>query len=666
MEQVPPSNNGTHPYSYTYEDERAARTVEQMSSIQEVTEYSNSRSALASRSTKSTLMWPFHNRRASEAPSTTLSSRLGRFRSGTWNSRSILRSFDDTSSIDESLIPDYVINFLRGETPESLARKKEARQWVERNAMITPQRDTLTSSQLIEMSNPFASRTNLTGGESSQQGGLRRHFSGWRGGVVASTLLAFLILIVGIVGIILVAIKTKALPGQLAIYSGDCSAATRISIGIHAVINVFTVALLAGANYVFQVVTSPTRQEISEAHERHRWFNIGVSSLRNFANVSRLRALIGAAVLLVAVGIQVIFNAVIYPNQSGENGCAVNVNGTMLAIAALLNLILVVTMVVVLARTSFDPIATLGDAIRSFLIEPEPTTANASLMTKQDLQRGRWGADATKSIAARSHYWLEAPSLTRWILTILSWLAIAGPTAAAIALLAPSSSAGIRTPFGTATADTTFSFPAPANATQLALVAALPQLLLAILYLVMNTLLTTYFLSHELSLFATGDARPLRVSSRRVGVQTSSLHLSLPQPASLLLLATFAALGLVLSQAAFLKVISASLEQPRVAFNPLALLVLLALLVGVLFCVLALGIRRTPVAGRGSNALALAGGASSSALISARCHAAYSEGELWLGPVAWGVVREASGRGPGQCAFTGRDAGAPDPEGEYA
>ncbi|KAJ2975513.1 hypothetical protein NUW58_g8331 [Xylaria curta] len=379
------------------------------------------------------MLWPFHHRNTSEAPSTTTrSSRLGRFRSGTWGSRGVLRAFDDTASIDQSLVPDYVINFMRGETPESLARKQEARKWGERNVTITPPRRNTFNSHLVEIGNHLASVTGPSG-TGSQQSDLRRHFTGWRGGIVYNTLLTFLILVVGIISLILVVTRTKVFSGQLAIYSGDCSTANRINTGVHVVINVFTVVLLAGANYVFQILTSPTRREISEAHSRKEWLDIGVSSLRNVVHVSKFRAIVGATTLLIAIAIQVIYNAVIFLTQGTQNECAVSVNGSMLAIVALLNVVLFLTMAVILTRSSFNPLATLGDAIRSFLRIPDDTTNNACLMTKTDLQQGRWGSDVTKQCVPRNHYWFEAPSLTRWILIVLSWLVVAGPTAAALA-----------------------------------------------------------------------------------------------------------------------------------------------------------------------------------------------------------------------------------------
>ncbi|KAI8629916.1 hypothetical protein F5Y19DRAFT_63135 [Xylariaceae sp. FL1651] len=684
MEQIviPPRNHGGHSFRYTYDDEGDIRNVERMSSIQEATEYTASRSGLASRSTKSTLLWPFHNRKASESPSTPRSSRLGRFRSGSWHSRNLLRSYDDTASIDQSIVPDYVINFMRGETPESLARKKEARKWGERGVTITPRRDTL-SSHLVELGNYFSSTTDLTRGigNGSQRSDLRRHFTGWRGGVVYNTFLAFLILVIGIISLILVITRTKVFSGALAIYSGNCSMASQINIGIHVVINVFTVVLLAGANYVFQVLTSPTRREIAAAHDRKRWLDIGVTSLRNFFYVSGFRAAIGAVLLLVAIAIQVIYNAVIFSTQITPDECAVSISSSMLAIVALLNIVLVISMAIILTRSSFDPIATLGDAIRSFLRMPDHMTSNASLISKTDLQQGRWGPNEAKQYTVAKHYWLQAPSLTRWVLTISSWLIVGAPTAAALALMAQASSENVHTPLGTATPETIYHFPIPIETTQLALVAALPQLLLGILYLSTNALLTTYFLSHELSLFAVGP-RSLRVSSNPAGAQTASLYLSLPRPVSWLLLAIFAALGFVLSQAVFPIVSSSALpagqQQPNptpgIAFNVQGLLILLALLVSLLLFIVGLGLRRTPAAvpagdGDGGetkgNPLALRG-SSCSAVISARCHPVRGEGEFWLGPVAWGVVDEGTDARPGRCAFTGNAAGHVDAGKLYA
>ncbi|KAI1631704.1 hypothetical protein F4809DRAFT_149808 [Biscogniauxia mediterranea] len=306
--------------------------------IQEDGEYTSSRSAMpSSRDTRPTIQWPFHNRTNSEVASSPRSSRLGNFfhnrspsgvpstlgsgswfgstnrlgmfRPSNWQPKSFFRPSDDAVSIDRSIVPDYIVNFMRGETPETLARKREQRKWGERGVEITSRRDTLTS-HLVEYGQFYSSSTELTGGmngrsNSSARTGLRRHFTGWRGGVVFNTLLAFIILVVGIICLILVITRTKLISGESAIYSGNCTTANNINIGIHVVINVLTIAILSGANHVFQVLSSPTKQEVSAAHENKWWLDIGVPSLRNLIHISGFRVALGVVVLLIAVVTQI-------------------------------------------------------------------------------------------------------------------------------------------------------------------------------------------------------------------------------------------------------------------------------------------------------------------------------------------------------------------------
>ncbi|KAI0473140.1 hypothetical protein GGR56DRAFT_698130 [Xylariaceae sp. FL0804] len=691
----------------------------------EGTDYTTSRSHLQSRDTKHTGAWPFHHRNTSEVASTMKSIRFAKFRPANWTPPSIFRQRDaDAVSIDASIVPDYVINFMRGETPETLARKKERKNWGERGVEVTdkPYRGSL-ASHLVEFGYFGSSSTaNLhrgINGDGSE--GSRKHLIGWRGGILSNIFLSVLTLVVGIICLILVLTRTNASSGGTAIYSGSCTKANHVNIGIHAVINVFTVALLAGANYAFQVLSSPTRPELSEAHDKKRWLDIGIPSLRNLTHISPYRAVIATVVVLGAVATQVIYNAVIYTSSSTSQTCTVYANGLLLGIAALLNLLMVVAFVLVFTLTSFKPLATLGDAIRSFLQVPDSNTMGACLLTKADVRRGRWGGGEPRSFTARNHYWIQTPSPARWCLTIFSWLAVFVPAVAALALMIQASRDGSLSPFGRASSDNTFELPpsssssssslsttTPYSTTQVAVIAALPQLLLAVLYLTTNSLLTTYFLSQECALFALGP-RCLRVSAGPRAAQTTSLYLTLPRPVSWLLLLVFAALGLVLSQALFPAATAAaaagtttSTAISAVSLSSAALLALAALLAALLVAVvLGLGLRLTPAAavalpssasasggpskkdrsGRPSalrgNPLALPGGACS-AVLAARCHGHVGrcEGELWLGPVGFGVVREEAladggGRGGGQqqaatCGFTAGTMGSVDAAGVYA
>lgn len=58
----------------------------------------------------------------------------------------------------------------------------------------------------------------------------------------------------------------------------------------HVFINALSTILLAGSNYTMQVMSSPTRSEIDEAHIKGEWLDIGLLSPRNLGFSSRRRA----------------------------------------------------------------------------------------------------------------------------------------------------------------------------------------------------------------------------------------------------------------------------------------------------------------------------------------------------------------------------------------
>ncbi|KAK4241300.1 hypothetical protein C8A03DRAFT_41246 [Achaetomium macrosporum] len=626
---------------------------------------------------------------------------------------------------------------------------------------------------------------------------------GWRAGVAMIVLATFAILIAGFVCLV-VAISGVSLEeaGRSAIFAGSCATARGIDWGLHAAINVLVVALVAGANYTFQILSSPTRSEVTAAHQGREWLDIGVPSFRNLGRIRGSRTLLAVVLLATAVSTQMLYNAVIFVSQtapalkavvvgesflegssfsdddpdtvgglshpellllqrraaraelvrlstamcidqfsgpfqeeysvvlliSNNNGpplsrtpggsnirtntgdiqyclaqpapaptCEVNLNASLLGSVALLNSIgFVATAAVLFKRpSSFRPLATLGDAIASFLEEPDPTTQGTCLLSKADVRQGRWPLIEAKFWVPKNHYWLHSVSFPRWVVAFSIWATCVGLTAAALAISVPDDDPAARlSPFSTASPHALIPLPATTPAAAAAVVASLPQLLLAALYFATNALLTSYFLSHESSLFATGPARPLRVSANPVGSQTTSLHLTLPRPVSALLMALFAGMSFVLSQS-FFAVSVALVDTPLISSSPpsnpnnhplkttktivalgtsgVALLTLLSLLTLLAAGILTLGLRRAPAAAgtadqRGKmvgNPMALPAG-SCSAVISARCHPLARERrreeggrgqQLWRKPIMWGVVREGVGFAPSHCGFTAGRAG---------
>ena len=60
---------------------------------------------------------------------------------------------------------------------------------------------------------------------------------------------------------------------------------------------VFAFVLIAGANYISQVLVSPMREEVDAAHQQQDWLDIGIPSMRNLLRIGKGRAAL--AVLMV-------------------------------------------------------------------------------------------------------------------------------------------------------------------------------------------------------------------------------------------------------------------------------------------------------------------------------------------------------------------------------
>lgn len=210
--------------------------------------------------------------------------------------------------LGSDIIPDYVVNFMRGETPETLARRRE-REGNPRTPEFYQVRDANASqaADFFSLHSRMGSRGTLEGilGNGKKGGKARRFMTGWRGGVALNMSLAFICLVVAIV-VVIIAATTERLTGKPeTIFEGKCGKARSVDLGLHALFNVFALFFIAGGNYVAQVLASPTRTEVASAHAKQRWLDIGIPSIRNLTGISKGRGLLCALVVLIVVAIQV-------------------------------------------------------------------------------------------------------------------------------------------------------------------------------------------------------------------------------------------------------------------------------------------------------------------------------------------------------------------------
>ncbi|KAL2105310.1 hypothetical protein VUR80DRAFT_8586 [Thermomyces stellatus] len=647
---IPPRDHRPTTYRYTWDENGEVERVERVS---ESVDYTSARQ---------TLQWPFLNM----TPPNTTSSKRSHARAATWEPRQasnlLYTAQSSPSTFDKSLVPDYIVNYLRGETPETVALRASLRP--RPREVDVQQSDDAHRSRAANFyfSASGTSSAEEDGGPEGSAGegekGSRKvrgpQLTGWKGGIAINALVAFGILVVSVVCLTLAVSRSSLLEGEAPIYTGGCPRARRIHFGLQALVGVFTVALLAAANYALQVLSSPTRLEVALAHEERRWLDVGVPSVRNLRFISRSRVFMIVSVLLVSFSIHVLYNSVLFvsrmappshyilvsepflsgapfSNSSSSNAaglsrnellslqgrasrgqltplsarqclapfasdadytallvatdldagrnsllqtlpadaflsthintdiadgitlrrssiqsclaeeaaspplCDLRLSASLLGIVALLNLILVIAVGATALVRDFHPLATIGDAIASFLEVPDSTTANACLLTKKDVKEGRWPlAEATYWVPA-PHYWIATPSRTRWGVFLLTWSIPAALSATGLAMAIRSHPEGRLSPFG-APASEIFTFSPDAHRAAATLLASLPHLLAALLYLTLNALLSTYFVAAEFSSFAIPDApRPLRLSSRARGSQVTSLYITLPRPYSWLL-----------------------------------------------------------------------------------------------------------------------------------
>lgn len=279
-----------------------------------------------------TVHWPFQSI-ATDTLSIFTSPAPELFRRATWQPPKIHDENDSVvSPRDSTLIPDYVVNFIRGETPETVARRKrnggnQGMRAVDVTHQHRPQRSHMA---LLEGAGAVGeARRNVGYARSHASGstdtstttelqqilpdhekprrGWKRVTTGWRSGVLLNLLLILVILIAGFVCLVVAGTKIAILVGDMQLFVGSCATAASINWGLHALINVAVVILIVGANYVFQVLSSPTRSEISGAHESRKWLEIGVPSARNFRHVGSGRAVLALVLLAVAVATQIMW-----------------------------------------------------------------------------------------------------------------------------------------------------------------------------------------------------------------------------------------------------------------------------------------------------------------------------------------------------------------------
>lgn len=130
--------------------------------------------------------------------------------------------------------------------------------------------------------------------ESTVQKRLKRsRFYGWRMGVLFGSCMSAFVLCCNVVVVVIGSQVYSGYDNGIAdVKFGGAPSISRWSTFFHLLINAGSTALLAASNYTMQVLCSPTRQDIDNAHSRGMWVDVGLLSFRNIRAIPRKRAIL--------------------------------------------------------------------------------------------------------------------------------------------------------------------------------------------------------------------------------------------------------------------------------------------------------------------------------------------------------------------------------------
>jgi hypothetical protein len=88
---------------------------------------------------------------------------------------------------------------------------------------------------------------------------------------------------------------------------GTATRISTISTAYHVLINIMSTSLLASSNYCMQVLSSPTRQAIDDAHEKGWYLDVGVWSSRNLRYLSRRKRVLWSLLAVSSLPLHLLY-----------------------------------------------------------------------------------------------------------------------------------------------------------------------------------------------------------------------------------------------------------------------------------------------------------------------------------------------------------------------
>lgn len=136
---------------------------------------------------------------------------------------------------------------------------------------------------------------------------------GWRRTGAINVILAYVCCLILMVCLLVSILQPGSSIGSANIFfEGDCSKSARINFLLHMFLNIVSSAVLASSNFFMQVLSSPSRQEIDQAHTWLRSLDIGIPSVSNIRHVSWFKRIGWVILFFSSIPLHLFFNSSIF------------------------------------------------------------------------------------------------------------------------------------------------------------------------------------------------------------------------------------------------------------------------------------------------------------------------------------------------------------------
>ncbi|KAJ3575418.1 hypothetical protein NPX13_g4044 [Xylaria arbuscula] len=137
--------------------------------------------------------------------------------------------------------------------------------------------------------------------------------NGWRRAAVINIIMILAVNLALLIFFVIIIYQPGASISRPTIFfKGDCTTSSNLNLLLHLAINIFSTAVLASSNFFMQILSSPSRTEINQAHEWLRPLDIGIPSTKNLFYVSRFKRLGWLVFFVTSLPIHLFFNSAIF------------------------------------------------------------------------------------------------------------------------------------------------------------------------------------------------------------------------------------------------------------------------------------------------------------------------------------------------------------------